>query len=52
MRQQRTIFHTRNRTTKELSEVEIDNLPDKEFKVIIVKMIKNLGKEWIHRAEC
>ena len=29
---------------EQLSEVEIDNLPEKEFRVIIVKMIQNLGK--------
>ena len=29
---------------EELSEVETDNLPKKEFRVIIVKMIKELGR--------
>ena len=29
---------------KQLSEVEIGNLPEKEFKIMIVKMIKNLRK--------
>ena len=28
---------------EKLSEVEIGNLPKKEFKVMIVKMIKELG---------
>ena len=27
---------------EELSEVEIINLPDKEFKLVIMKMLKNL----------
>ena len=31
-------------TPKELSEVEISNLPEKEFRVIIVKMSGDLGK--------
>ena len=29
---------------EELSEVEIGNLPEKEFRVMIVKMIKGLGR--------
>ena len=29
---------------EELSEVEIDNLPEKEFRVMIIKMIKELGR--------
>ena len=29
---------------EEISEVETDNLPKKEFRVIIVKMIKELGR--------
>ena len=31
---------------KQLSEVEISNLLQKEFRIIIVKMIQDLGKEW------
>ena len=29
---------------KQLNEVEIDNLPEKEFRIMIVKMIQDLGK--------
>ena len=29
---------------KQLSEVEIGNLPEKEFRIMIVKMIQELGK--------
>ena len=29
---------------KQLNEVEIGNLPKKEFKIMIVKMIQDLGK--------
>ena len=32
------------KTPEELSEVEIGNLPEKEFRVMIVKMIQDLGK--------
>ena len=28
---------------KQLNEVEIGNLPDKEFRIMIVKMIQDLG---------
>ena len=31
---------------KQLNEVEIGNLPEKEFRIIIVKMIKDLEKKW------
>ena len=30
---------------KQLSEVEIGNLPEKEFRIMIVKMIQDLGKK-------
>ena len=29
---------------KQLNEVEIGNLPEKEFRIMIVKMIRDLGK--------
>ena len=29
---------------KQLNEVEISNLPEKEFRIMIVKMVQNLGK--------
>ena len=29
---------------KQLNEMEIGNLPEKEFRIMIVKMIQNLGK--------
>ena len=31
-----------DKTLKELNEVEIQNLPSKEFKAIIIKMLKGL----------
>ena len=30
----------------QINEDEISNLPEKEFRVMTVKMIQNLGKEW------
>ena len=29
---------------KQLNEVEIGNIPEKEFRIMIVKMIQDLGK--------
>ena len=29
---------------RQLNEVEIGNLPEKEFRIMIVKMVQNLGK--------
>lgn len=36
---------TKINPTEELSEVEIGNLPKKELKIKIMKMIKELGKK-------
>ena len=36
---------TRN-TEVQINEEEIGKLPEKEFKIMIVKMIKNLKTEW------
>ena len=38
----------------QINEEEIGNLPEKEFRVIIVKMIQNLGKRieaWIEKIQ-
>ena len=32
---------------KQLNEVEIHNLPEKEFRIMIVKMIQYLGKRMV-----
>ena len=34
---------------KQLNEVEICNLPEKEFRIVIVKMMQDLEKEWRQR---
>ena len=33
-------------TEVQINEEEIGKLPEKEFRIKIVKMIKNLGKKW------
>ena len=38
-------------TEKQLNEVEIGNLPEKEFRVMIVKMIQDLGKRMEAKIE-
>ena len=36
---------------EELSEVEINNLPHKKFKVMIIKMLKELGRRVDEHSE-
>lgn len=48
MRQCSGIFEAKEQEKtpeEELSEVEISNLPDKEFEVMITKMLSKLGRE-------
>ena len=48
MRQQRIMYQMKeqDKTPEEqLNEVEIGNLPKKQFRVMIVKMIQDLGKK-------
>ena len=40
-----------NKTPEELSEVDISNLHDKEFKVIIIKMHKELRRRIDEQSE-
>ena len=47
MRQQRNLIQTKEHDKtpeEEQSEVEIGNLPEKEFRVMTVKLIKELGR--------
>ena len=37
--------------TQELSEVGISNLPDKEFKIMIIKMLKELRRRMVEQSE-
>ena len=46
MQRQRAIYQMKEQDTtpeKQLNEVEIGNLPEKEFRIMIVKMIQDLG---------
>ena len=36
---------------KQLNEVEVGNLPEKEFRIMIVKMIQDLGKRMEAKIE-
>ena len=54
MRKQRNMFQTKeqNKTPEEqLSEEEKGNLPEKEFRIMIVKMIQDLGKRMEAKIE-
>ena len=53
MKRQRTMYQIKEQDKtleKHLNEVEIGNLPEKEFRIIIVKMIQDHGKEWRQRS--
>ena len=46
-KRQRTLYQIKKQDKtpeKQLNEVEIGNLPEKEFRIMIVKMIQDLGK--------
>ena len=54
MKRQRTIYQMKEQDKtpeKQLNEVEIDNLPEKDFKIMIVKMIQDLGKRMEAKIE-
>uniref|UniRef100_A0A8C9C2F1 L1 transposable element RRM domain-containing protein n=1 Tax=Phocoena sinus TaxID=42100 RepID=A0A8C9C2F1_PHOSS len=47
MKRQRTLYQVKDHDKtpeKQLNEVKIGNLPEKEFRIMIVKMIQDLGK--------
>ena len=47
MKRQKAIYQMQEKEKtpeKQLNEVEIANLPEKEFRIMIVKMIQDLGK--------
>ena len=47
MKRQRAMYQMKEQgktPEKQLNEVEIGNLPEKEFRIMIVKMIQDLGK--------
>ena len=51
---QRNIFQMKEQDKnlqKELNKKEISNLPDKEFKVIVIKMLMELGRRMVEFSE-
>ena len=47
MKRQRAMYQMKEQDKtpeKQLNEVEIGNLPEKEFRIVIVTMIQDLGK--------
>ena len=54
MKRQRTIYQMKGQDKtheKQLNEVEIGNLPEKEFRIMIVKMIQDLRKRMAAKIE-
>ena len=53
MRRQRNIFQMKeqDKTTEELSEVEINYLHNIEFKVMIIKMLKELRRKMDEKSK-
>ena len=47
------MFQTKeqDKTPEEFNEVETDNLLEKEFRVVIIKMIKELRRIWDEQCE-
>ena len=49
MKRQRAVYQMKEKDKtpeKQLKEMEIGNLPEKEFRIMIVKMIQDLRKKW------
>ena len=54
MKRQRAMYQMKEQDKtpeKQLNEVEIGNLPEKEFRIIIVKMIQDHGKKMEAKIE-
>ena len=54
MKTQRAMYQMKEQDKtpeKQLNEVEIGNLPEKEFRITIVKMIQDLGKRMEAKTE-
>ena len=54
MKKQKVTFQMKGQyktPEKQLNEVEIANLPEKEFRIMIVKMIQNAGKRMKAKIE-
>ena len=54
MKRQKTMYQMKEQDKtpeKQLNEVEIGNLPEKEFRIMVVKMIQDLGKRMEAKIE-
>ena len=54
MKRQRAIYQMKEKDKtpeKQLNEVEKGNIPEKEFRIMIVKMIQDLGKRMEAKIE-
>ena len=54
MKRQRAMYQMREQEKtpeKQLNEVEISNIPEKEFRIMVVKMIQDLGKRMEAKIE-
>ena len=54
MKRQRTLYQMKEQDKtpeKQLNEVEIDNPPQKEFRIMIAKMLQDLGKRMEAKIE-
>ena len=53
MKRQKNIFQTKEqgKTPEELNKVEISNLSDKEFKVMIIKLLNKLKRRMNEQSE-
>ena len=54
MKRQRTMYQMKEQDKppeKQLNEVEIGNLPEKEFRIMMVKMMQDLGKRMEAKIE-
>ena len=54
MKRQRAMYQMKEQDKtpeKQLNEVEICNLPEKEFRIMIVRMIQDLGKRMEAKIE-
>ena len=54
MKRQRAIYQVKEQDKipeKQLKEVEISNLPEKEIRIMIMKMIQDLGKRMEAKIE-
>ena len=53
MKRQRAMYQIKEQDKtpeKQLNEVEIGNLPEKDFRIMIMKMTQDLEKEWRQKS--